>query len=139
MKFWMFNLVSITIIYFTSLIDKLLIYTYSLKCLFLIDIYNKGIYIIGPIFLIFFVNLSMSDDSQDYIYQIRYLFFLHYLNCQYQSRIVFAKISKKLFFKNYLNDLLWDLEIFVFVDQVEDFIQTNLIMVSVINNIFTIQ
>ena len=40
--------------------------------------------------------------------------------------------------KYYLNSLFWDLEIFIFVNQAENFIKNNLITANVVNIIFSI-
>lgn len=48
-------------------------------------------------------------------------------------------MSKKISLESHLNDFFWDPEIFVFVDQAEDFVQGNLVIANIIDNILTIQ
>lgn len=79
-KLWIFNLASVTIICYASLIDILLIYTYPSSCSFWLNTLNKSIYVIGHVFLIYFIDLNVLDNSQDYICQVHYLFFSHYFD-----------------------------------------------------------
>ena len=137
-KLYMYDSALITIVGYTFLINSLLICARSLKHLFLLNNHSKSVYVIGHVFLIFFIDLSITDNFQDYICQIRCFFFLPHLDCQYQSRIVFAGVSKKIFLKSYFNDLFWDLEIFVFVDQAENCVKSDLVMAGIIDDIFTV-
>lgn len=48
-------------------------------------------------------------------------------------------MSKEVSFEGHLNGLFWDLEFFVFVVQAKDFVKSDLVTASIIDDILTIQ
>ena len=105
-KLWVFDPALVTIMYCVFSINTLLICARPPKCSFLLDTHSKGVYIIGRVFLVFFVDLSVADNSQDCIRQLRCFFFPRCLDCQYQGGEVFAEVSKKVPLESHLNNLL---------------------------------
>lgn len=64
----MFDLRLITVVYCTSLIHALLICTTSAWRSLSLNTYYECIYVIDHVFLIAFIDLNMSDDSQNSIH-----------------------------------------------------------------------
>ena len=83
MKLWVFDLALVTIVRCASSINTLLICARPSRRLFLLGTYSKGVYVIGRVFLVFFVDLNIADNSQDCIRQVRCLFFLRCFNCRH--------------------------------------------------------
>lgn len=133
-KLWVFDQTSVTIVCSTSSINTFLSCIYLPKRLFLLDTHSKDIYVIGLVFLVFIIYFSVADDFQDCICQVCCFFFPHHFHCRHQGRVVLTKVSEEVFLESHFNGLFWDPEIFIFVDQVEDFVKGNLVAASIIND-----
>lgn len=105
-KLWVVDPTSVTIVYCASSINTLLSCASPSKRLFVLSTHNKGVYVIGRIFLVSFVDFSVANNFQDCIRQVRCLFFLRHLNCRYQGGIIFTEVSEEIPLESHLNGLL---------------------------------
>lgn len=62
-KLRVFDLALVTIVHYAVLFNTLLIYEHLLRHLFLLDTHSKSVYIIDRVFLVFFIDLSRTDNS----------------------------------------------------------------------------
>lgn len=128
------DLASIRVISYYFFLNAFFCFAGALGCL--MDICGQD-FDIRVVFVVAFVDFSVSDHSKDDIGQIGDLIFLIGFNCQNKGCVVSCKMAKQALLQCHLDGLFRHPQ-FV-VEKAEEFVKSNLVVAGVVDDIGAIR